>query len=166
MSNNIHVLSREMLLTLFAHNDWANAKVFDSAAKVDYEQFNALTRFGRSLRETLFHLLRTQVSWRTMFETGQPNRLNPDDFPTVDSIRSRWSEEAEHTRRYVNSLGEAELAAPHTFKNPWDDSDESIIPWHMLVHVALHGMQHRAEAAQMLTEHGQSPGDLDFIDFV
>jgi hypothetical protein len=35
--------------------------------------------------------------------------------------------------------------------------------WRVLHHVILHGMQHHAEAAQILTRHDKSPGGLDFI---
>jgi uncharacterized damage-inducible protein DinB len=35
--------------------------------------------------------------------------------------------------------------------------------WRVLQHLALHGMQHATEIAQLLTVKGQSPGDIDFI---
>jgi uncharacterized damage-inducible protein DinB len=38
--------------------------------------------------------------------------------------------------------------------------------WHCLVHVVNHGTQHRSEAALLLTNDGQSPGDLDFTLFL
>ena len=38
--------------------------------------------------------------------------------------------------------------------------------WHILLHVAIHTVQHRAEAAQILTQIGQSPGDLDFDEYI
>lgn len=39
------------------------------------------------------------------------------------------------------------------------------IRWHCLYHVVNHGMQHRSEAAHLLTAYGQSPGDIDFSLF-
>jgi uncharacterized damage-inducible protein DinB len=40
------------------------------------------------------------------------------------------------------------------------------ILWNILVHVVNHGTQFRAEAGVVLTEYGQSPGDLDLILFL
>jgi uncharacterized damage-inducible protein DinB len=37
--------------------------------------------------------------------------------------------------------------------------------WRVLQHLVLHGMQHHAELAQLLTAVDRSPGDLDFIFF-
>jgi len=31
--------------------------------------------------------------------------------------------------------------------------------------VIIHATQHRSEAAMLLTDYGQSPGDLDFLPF-
>jgi uncharacterized damage-inducible protein DinB len=38
--------------------------------------------------------------------------------------------------------------------------------WHLLYHVFSHGIQHRSEAAAMLTDYGQSPGNIDFTIFL
>jgi uncharacterized damage-inducible protein DinB len=38
--------------------------------------------------------------------------------------------------------------------------------WHLLLHLANHGTQHRSEAAVLLTDYGHSPGDLDLIVYL
>lgn len=35
--------------------------------------------------------------------------------------------------------------------------------WRVLQHLIMHGMQHHSELAQLLTNEGKSPGDIDFI---
>lgn len=160
-------LASEMLLTMYAYGDAHQKRLFDSAANVSPEQYFAPTRFGRSLHETLFHILRTQVGWRTMFEFGTEGRvrLETEDYPTLDAISAGWPEESAAMWRYISDLNEEVLATARHFTDPrYGDTD--IIPWHMLMHVVMHGAQHRAEAAQMLTEYSQSPGDLDFIFLV
>jgi uncharacterized damage-inducible protein DinB len=38
--------------------------------------------------------------------------------------------------------------------------------WQLLAHIANHGTQHRSEAAEMLTQIGRSPGDLDLMQYL
>jgi uncharacterized damage-inducible protein DinB len=40
------------------------------------------------------------------------------------------------------------------------------ILWQVLVHVVNHGTQFRGEAGGLLSQYGQSPGDLDLIAFL
>ena len=73
-------------------------------------------------------------------------------------------------RSYLASLAEEDLML-HYGQSKWPEQvlalrgEESLL-WHYLVHVVNHGTQHRSEAAALLTEYGQSPGDLDFLIFL
>jgi uncharacterized damage-inducible protein DinB len=64
--------------------------------------------------------------------------------------------------RYIHSLDDEQLDDPMEVL----DQRGVLHPmkrWLILQHVILHGMQHRSEAAMLLTRYGQSPGNLDFI---
>lgn len=38
--------------------------------------------------------------------------------------------------------------------------------WRVIAHGSYHGMQHRGEAAMLLTARGHSPGDLDLVSWL
>ena len=72
--------------------------------------------------------------------------------------------EQQHMDAYLSGLEEADLAAQLTIKR-WDGVEIDMIRWHMLSHLLMHSMQHRSEAAVLLTQYGRSPGDIDFLFF-
>ena len=45
-------------------------------------------------------------------------------------------------------------------------SHQDIDPAVVLMHLVNHGTQHRSEAATILTDLGQSPGNIDLLVFV
>ena len=45
------------------------------------------------------------------------------------------------------------------------DPKEQYPVWFYLLHMVTHSQQHRAESAQLLTQLGHSPGDIDFLDY-
>lgn len=65
-------------------------------------------------------------------------------------------------RAYLASLTEDDLSQPLAYVTTAGRPFSSTL-WHILVHVVNHGTQHRAEIAQVLTQLGHSPGDLDMI---
>ncbi|MFN8423863.1 MAG: DinB family protein [Anaerolineae bacterium] len=66
---------------------------------------------------------------------------------------------------YVDGLTDADLDSTITYANTKGEPFRNPL-WQILTHLSLHGMQHRAEAAAMLTERGASPGDIDFIRYL
>lgn len=162
------MLSKDMLLTLSAYSRWANARLFASAAAAGPAAWEAPAAAGqRSLRELLFHIVRTEWLWRSLIihqaRPAQPPRL--EDFPALADLRAFAQAEADAWQTLVESLDEAGLAAAI----PVTDASGTAAPlvrWHMLLQPLLHGVQHRGEAGLLLAELGHSPGDLDFIFFV
>jgi uncharacterized damage-inducible protein DinB len=77
---------------------------------------------------------------------------------------SRWQAEEQAMRAYINSLQDIDLEKTIRYKSTKGIQYEDLI-WKYLAHVVNHGTQTRSEAAIALTACGQSPGDIDMINF-
>ena len=154
--------------TLFDYNYWANARVLNAAAQVSESQFIAPARLSHgSVRGALAHILAAEVIWRLRCQEGiSPVALfNENEFPTLASLRRRWTEEEQAMRAFLSQLNDEAVNQPVHYKTTKGVPQETIL-WHILIHVVNHGSQFRGEAAVALTEYGQSPGDLDLIAFL
>ncbi len=68
-------------------------------------------------------------------------------------------------RDYLAHLTDADLASIVRYTTDEGDKRKRVL-WHCLLHVVNHGTHHRSEAAEILTGHGYSPGELDFTAFL
>lgn len=161
------IMNKQDVLILYQYNQWANAKILSAAAPITPEQFTAPASFPHGgLRGTLVHALFAEWIWRKRWEGASPtSRLNPEDFPTVRSLQSRWQEEEMQLMNFVESLSGEQLNVTFHYTNTAGQPFTRLL-WQAMVHVVNHGTQHRAEAAAMLTDLGHSPGDLDMIYFL
>ena len=160
-------MNKQDILLLYQYNQWANAKILNAAANLTPEQFTAPASFPHGgLRGTLIHALFAEWIWRKRWEGNSPTqRFNPDDFPTVDSLRTRWQEEENKLMDFVSSVSEERLNSSFDYKNTSGTPFTQVL-WQVMAHVVNHGSQHRSEAAAILTDLGHSPGDLDLISFL
>ena len=152
--------------TLYRYNQWSNGRILDAAAKLSPEQFLAPSEHPhRYLRGVLTHTLFAEWIWLKRWTGESPTtRLKPDDFPTFESLRSRWADEEAKLMQFVADLTEEKLNAPFYYTSTEGTKYENTL-WESMAHVVNHRMQHRSEAAAILTELVCSPGDLDFILF-
>jgi len=160
------MLAIEMMGTQFGYNDWANGRILTKAAFVSDEQLNQDTDVNdQSLRQILGHIARVERVWRLLAETGQvePSQLPSDEsLSSVNAIESILAEEHRNMQTYLAGISEDDLSASLTITR-WDGIKVVMIRWHMLTHMLLHSMQHRSEAAVLLTNYGHSPGNIDFL---
>ncbi|MBV7332617.1 DinB family protein [Chloroflexi bacterium TSY] len=153
---------------LFEYNYWASAKILLAALSLTNEQFIAPAFFPNgSLRGTLVHIVSAEWIWRLRVNEGiyPATLLSQDDFPTFDDVISRFNQEEAKMREYLGRLTNSKLAEPVRYTHT-NGEEYSQILWQILVHVVMHGMQHRAEAAAILTDFGHSPGDIDLIVYL
>ena len=160
-------MNKQDIQLLYQYNQWTTAKILDAASNVTQEQYLASASFPHGgLRGTLVHALFAEWIWRTRWEGTSPaSRLKPEDFPTFESLRIRWTEEESKLMAFVDSLTDEKLNSKVSYQNTSGKRFERIL-WQMMVHVVNHGTQHKTEAAAILTELGHSPGDIDLIVFL
>ena len=157
-------MNKQDIQLLYNYNQWSNAKIMHAASNLTSEQFLAPGAFPHGgLRGTLVHSLFAEWIWRNRWEGTSPvHRLKPDDFPTFESLRTRWAEEEAHLMAFVNNLTEHQLNI--TFKyTSTEGKPYTRILWQAMAHLVNHGTQHKTEAAAILTGFGHSPGDIDLI---
>jgi len=153
-------------ITLFAYHAHTHQRLLECAARLSLDDYTQIPGDGlRSIHDLFFHLLRTDHSWRLGVESGarQPP-LRPEDHPTLQSLQAAFEHEATAWQALLERLTAEQIEGDISLANR-DGSAFAVPRWRILQHVVLHGMQHHAELAALLTAKGQSPGDIDFIFF-
>ena len=86
--------------------------------------------------------------------------LSNERLTSVPVLAARWDEVQAESRAYIASLADADLARVVPQR-----SGGALSVWQILLNTHTHNAQHRAEVAQILTEYGCSPGDIDYLFF-
>jgi uncharacterized damage-inducible protein DinB len=158
------------------YNDWADARLLAACAKVSPEQYAAQTSYGHGgLRATMVHILDNLWQQRITLEgyyqkpleneaAYDATELHEDVLQTFAVLQERWMIEQQEMRAYLDTLTEEKLNSTISYVIPGAIRER--IVWHILMDVIIHATQHRSEAAALLTDYGQSPGDFDFIIFM
>ena len=159
-------MHKTYIQTLYKYNQWANAKILDTAARLAPENYMSKgSRPHRYLHGVLTHTLFAEWLWRSRWTGVSPTaRLKPEDFPTFDVLKIRWHAEDVELMKFVENVTDDQLNNPFQYSSTEGIRYENIL-WESMAHVINHGTQHRSEAAVILTELGYSPGDLDMILF-
>jgi uncharacterized damage-inducible protein DinB len=154
------------VVLLFDYMYWANSRLLDRADRLSAEEFLASsTVTTRDLRTTLVHELDVEWSWRLRL-TGQSEEdegeLQPGHYPDVATLRAHWQRDEADMRAWLDTLDDDMLAAPMSALT----TERPRPLWHFLMHILTHARQQQADAATLLSLAGQSPGELDFLNFL
>ncbi len=160
-------MNKEYIQTIYSYSAWANQRVLDRAKELSAEQLKSESAENvGSIHNTLVHIMGAQEIWLARFNGVSPRQLlNAADFSTLGEVRQYWNEVEAHTHAYVDAIDEADLDRVIEYTNTKGKNFKYPL-WQMLLHQANHAAQHRSEVALMLTQLGQSPGDLDFLRYI
>jgi uncharacterized damage-inducible protein DinB len=149
---------------LYSYGDWANRKVFGVISQLTPEEFSrsVVGSYG-SVRNTMVHVLSAEAGW--LERCGGPRRgprLNPADFPTVESIVQLWSKVETQMRAFLTTLKDDDLARHVEFSI--DQAGKHSMPLGELIHhAATHAVHHRGQVALLLRSLGHAPGNFDIL---
>ena len=157
-------MNKDDISTFIRFNFWANGRILTTCQNLTTEQFTRKLDpnpgWG-SLRGILAHTLDTEYGWRTALQDLEDNIMQETDFADVAALQARWQVEKEAWFAY-----EAVLTHEILNQGYGDDPKSNPKVWQTIMHVVSHSIQHRAEAAYILTGYGYSPGELDFAIFM
>jgi uncharacterized damage-inducible protein DinB len=141
-----------------------NRNIWELCVNLSFDQFTQPVDYSHgSLRSQVIHLLSADEGWFCELRgVDFPEHYQPADFDDRQLIRARWDAIERDMRAYLAALGDDML-----FTKPFPPGeDENLVVWQVLLHVANHGTDHRAQILRLLHDLGVKTTSQDYIFYV
>lgn len=150
------------LRELYDHHTWSMDHLLARALEVPPELAAEASRpDALSLRDTLAHIVAAESRWLARFQRREHSgRFHPD---SVAGVAKGWMALQAEVRAFLADLEPADLGRA-IVRDPGPRDRGTLGAG--ITHVLMHGAQHSAEAAELLTRLGYSPGQLDYMQFL
>lgn len=141
-----------------------NRKLWESCvSSLSDEQFTRSANYSHgSVRDQVVHLIRTDAVWfGDLRGRAIPEPPNLGESHDRDGIRAFREVVEGMMREYLVGLQDDKL---HT--KPLSGEDKDLLLWQVLLHVANHGTDHRAQILRILSDLGVKTSSQDYIFYV
>ncbi len=142
-----------------------NRKIWDEyVTLLSEEQFTQDVDYSHgSVKDQIVHLMSADEQWFTGLRGEDiPGPLNPAAFKNREAIREHWDKLEKKMREYLAKLRDDMLP-----EKPFPEGeDKDLILWQVLLHVANHGTDHRAQILRLLHDLGVKTTSQDYIFYV
>lgn len=147
---------------LYEYHFTINRKIWDECVvPLTQEQFiQKSTHSVGSVRNQVVHILNIDDRWFSGLR-GEPvpGFLNPVYYHKRDAIRKNWDGVETRMREYLDTLTDEQLQQPALKDDPFP-------LWQILIHVANHGTDHRAQLMALLHQFGVKTFPQDYFFFM
>jgi len=152
--------------SLFAYNEWANARIFSSAAELEKGELTA----GRgssfsSIRDTLSHIATSEWVWLRRWRGESPP--GPPEWGSLmeaGGLRDELGRVERHRAEFFAALSDTDLLRPFSYRNLKGEAFTQPL-LDSLVHVVNHSTYHRGQIATMYRQAGHAAPATDLIVF-
>jgi uncharacterized damage-inducible protein DinB len=142
-----------------------NRKIWDTCiTSLSDEQFMQAVDYSHgSVRNQIVHIMSTDEAWFSGLRGVEfPEPFNPAEVDDREIIRTHWDNVEQTMRAYLATLRDDML-----FEKPFaEGEDKDLILWQVLLHVANHGTDHRAQLLRLLNDLGVKTEYQDYIFYV
>lgn len=115
-----------------------------------------------SVAEQVVHLINADESWFSGLRGVEiPDWRTPTDFSDRAALRAHWDRVEQTMADYLAGLQDEML-----FTKPLQEEDAGLFLWQVLLHVANHGTDHRAQLLRLLSDLGLKTLSQDYIFYV
>ena len=143
-----------------------NRKLWDQyIAPLSYAQFSQPVDYSHgSVREQIVHLMDVDEVWFCELRGVMPSDPLPAaDYDDRALIRAHWDGVEQMMRAYLAGLTD-EMLSTKPISDPEEDKELAV--WQVLLHVANHGTDHRAQLLRILHDLGVKTEGQDYIFYV
>jgi len=146
---------------LYDYHFTANGKLWDSwVMSMPQEQFVQKIDYSvGSVRNHIIHLINVDKGWFSDLRgVENSDRLNPVHLVDREEIRTQWDKVEQDMLDYLATIDDDML-----FTKPLSGSPENVMTlWQVLLHVANHGTDHRAQLLRILHDMGMKTDAQDY----
>jgi uncharacterized damage-inducible protein DinB len=159
-------MTAEEVRSLYAYDEWANARLAGVIAGLSAEQLTAeIPSSFPSILGTFAHIVAAEWVWLRRWLGENPTAF-PDWLaaPALGALRGKLAEVEAERAAFLGSLSDGDLDRPLDYKTLAGDPFRNRLG-DLLVHVVNHSSYHRGQLATMLRQVGATPVATDFVVF-
>lgn len=156
----------DLIRTLFAYDEWANARFLDAACQLSHEQWTKDLSSGfPSIRETLSHVVATEWVYLRRWNGESPTTVPGwAKAPDAASLRTRLTEVEAERAVFLASLTESDLQRQIAYRN-FKGEEWRYTCRDLLLHLVNHSTYHRGQVATMMRQVRAHPPSTDLLVF-